>query len=672
MAGAVRSHNGIAVSNPILGVVICLAAITWLVFGQTLRHSFVNYDDQIYIYENPHVASGLSPGAVKWAFTHTVGNNWHPLTVLSHMLDCQWYGLKASGHHFTNVILHMTAVILLFLVLREMTGLVWRSAFVAALFAIHPLHVESVAWIAERKDVLSAMFFMLTLGAYLRYVRGPSLIRYFVIIVLFALGLMAKPMLVTLPFVLLLLDFWPLNRFAALPLADSNGSTSRRPWAPWRMVLEKIPLLLLSAASSVATFLAQHEILTPLRKLTLAQRVENAIIAPVIYMWQMVWPFRLPIFYAHPTNTSVDRDFTLSVALLLAISGGALIWKRKRPYCFIGWLWYLGMLLPVIGLVQVGNQQTHADRYTYLPQIGLYLAITWLVADLSLPWRHRGIILGVATAIVLLPLSLQAWTQTSYWRDSRTLWAHALALNPNSDDAHNGLCELFAKEGHLDLAIQEGEKALRIGPDRSDVHYNLATVFLNKGQLNEAFVHFRKALELNPRWPRANFGIAKIQMEQGNTEQARVSYQRELQIQPNDANSYNDLGVIFSRQGKVQEAMAQWQAALEREPNHPSAQYNLAWLLATSPDDSVRSGTKAVELAERAQQLSRGADPRNFRLLAAAYAESGRFSEAIDVARKGRQAAVAQKNMALAYALEGDIALYQENFPLRDVRRFNH
>ena len=363
--------------------------LTWLVFGQTLWHDFINYDDPRYVYENTKITGGLSISGIAWAFTHIHSLNWHPLTTISHMLDCQLYGLKAGWHHFTNVLLHTVAAMLLFLALQQMTGAVWRSAFVAAVFAIHPLRVESVAWIAERKDVLSGVFFMLTLLAYVNYVRLPRIRGYLAVVFLFACGLMSKPMLVTLPFVLLLLDYWPLDRI--------KGQL-------WKRVVEKIPLIALSAVSSVITFLVQKGAVGQTEELPIFERINNAVVSYVLYIWQMLWPVNLAVFYPHPENRLPLWEIVCCLLVVMCITVAAIALRKHRPYLLTGWLWYLGMLVPVIGLVQVG-WQGRADRYTYLPQIGLYIAATWAVADLTILYRHQRAILSTAAILVIAALS---------------------------------------------------------------------------------------------------------------------------------------------------------------------------------------------------------------------------------------------------------------------------
>jgi hypothetical protein len=397
---------------PVVGLV--LAAMTWLVFGQTLGHEFVSYDDEIYVADNPAALGGLSLKGIVWAFTHNVNDNWTPLTVISHMLDCQLYGTQAGWHHLTSILLHMASVIVLFLVLKEMTSALWRSAFVAAVFAVHPLHVESVAWIAERRDVLSGLFFMLTLGAYAGYVRHPwSLGRYLMVVLMLALGLMSKPMVVTLPFVLLLLDYWPLKRFT------QPGDRL----VPWRLIAEKVPLLALSGAACVATLFAQKE---AIQSLPLSLRISNALVSYVAYLGQMIYPAGLAVYYPYPENGLPLWKIVAAFVLLLVISAGALAARRKQPWFLFGWLWYLGMLVPAIGLIQSGLR-AQADRYTYLPQIGLYIVLAWAAKDLTVSWRYGRQVPGVAATIVLAALMVGASIQTSYWRNSESLWTHTLA-----------------------------------------------------------------------------------------------------------------------------------------------------------------------------------------------------------------------------------------------------
>jgi tetratricopeptide (TPR) repeat protein len=604
-------------------VCVCLALLAWGVFGQTLWYDFINYDDPNYVYENTNVTSGLSVTGIAWAFTHIHSMNWHPVTTISHMLDCQFFGLRAGAHHFTNVLLHTIAVVLLFIALERMTGALWCSAFVAAVFAIHPLRVESVAWIAERKDVLSGVFFMLTLLAYKHYVRAPSVGRYLVIAAMLGLGLMSKPMLVTVPFVLLLLDYWPLKRI--------DGKRSQVGLQPAKLLLEKVPLLLLSAVSSMTTFLVQRAAVGFTGDLPVFPRMTNALVSYVVYIGQMFWPVNLAVFYPHPENRLPSWEIILALAVLIAITTVAIVLRRAAPYLITGWLWYLGMLVPVIGLVQVG-WQGHADRYTYLPQIGLYIAATWGAVDLTTSWRHRRSILCTAAVVVLALLTWRTSIQAAYWRDSETLFTHALAVTSNNDVAKNNLGIVYLRQGKLDEAISLLQAAVDLRPENSPAQENLAKALLQNGRVADALVHYRQL----------------------------------MQLQPDNIEVHNIVGTVFVQQGHVRDGIAEWQKVLVVEPENGNAMNNLAWVFATSPDDSVRDGMQAVRLAEQALRISRGRIPLVFRTLAAAYAESGRFAEAIQTAQQGIESANNQGNSGLAAELQGNITLYQQEQPLRD------
>ena len=614
-----------------LGICISLAVLTWVVFGQLLQYDFINYDDPRYVYENTNITNGLTIGGIAWAFSHIHSMNWHPLTTISHMLDCQLYGLKPGAHHFTNVLLHSIVAILLLLVLQRMTGgpsgigSIWRSAFVAAVFAIHPLRVESVAWIAERKDVLSGVFFMLTLLTYFRYVRVRSIGHYLTVLFMFALGLMCKPMLVTLPFVLLVLDYWPLGRIRGQK-SDVSGHENLV-----MLVVEKIPLVGLSAISSVVTFLAQRGAVGWTEQLPVLARINNAVVTYAAYMWQMLWPAKLAVFYPHPESRLPLWEIILCLLLLIGITAAAVVLRKSRPYFITGWLWYLGMLVPVIGLVQVG-WQGRADRYTYLPQIGLYIAITWGIADVTAAWRWQREILTAGTAIVVGLLSWRASVQASYWRDSETLFTHALAVTSNNDVAENNLGIVFLQKGNLDEAISLLQAAVDLRPENSPAHENLAKALLQKGQVTDALVHYRRLLEL----------------------------------QPDNIEVHNIVGTVLIQQGQAWEAVEEWQKVLAIQPDNGNAMSNLAWVFATSPDDSLRDGAKAVQLAEQAMRISGGRIPIIFRTLAAAYAENGRFSEAIQTAQRGIELANSRGNSGLATELQSNIVLYQERQPLRD------
>lgn len=705
----------------VVGICVVLAAITWSVFGQTLGHEFVTYDDPQYVSGNAEVAAGLSVEGLRWAFTHTIGGNWHPLTIISHMLDCQFYGLNAAGHHFTNVLLHTIAVILLFLVLRQMTGTLWRSAFVAALFAIHPLHVESVAWISERKDVLSAVLFILTLGAYVRYIHIRSITAYLLVLVSFALGLMSKPMLVTVPFVLLLLDYWPLGRCSNGPEARLNDPRRHRsqnaPQGPghsgWlKLTIEKLPLFALSALLSAVTVVAQLHSTGVTTQLPFAWRLSNASVSYVTYIWQMFWPTRLAAFYPHPNDQLPFWQIVLAIVILAAITVAAIRWRKERPYIFTGWFWYIGMLVPVIGLVQAG-EQAHADRYTYLPQIGLYVLIAWGLTDLveaittrnlssrrvatglrtatlkslgtsahgssafagprrGKPGRGCRLLCAVIAAAIIISLSWRASVQASYWKDSERLWNHTLAVTGDNDVAHNNLGNLCLQRGDLDGALSHFEMALNIRARTAAAYYNfggaliensVAAILAKKGQINEAIPHYDKAINMRPAYgdPYLNFG--NVLFQQGQIGEALAQWEKALGTEPHDATFHAMLGDAFLRAGSQKIAIAEYDRAIRISARDALGRNNLAWLLATSSDASIRDGNRAIELAKQAVRLSRGKDPNYLRTLAAAFAENGSFSEAKETAQQALQEAEKRSNATLANTLRDELALYELGLP---------
>jgi Flp pilus assembly protein TadD len=587
---------------------IFLVAITWAIFAQTAHHQFINYDDPLYVLENAHVRSGLSWRGVGWAFTHVHSQNWHPLTTMSHMLDCQLFGLNPGAQHLVNVFWHSIAALLLFILLRQATGSMWRSVFVAAVFALHPLRVESVAWISERKDVLSGAFFMLTLLAYVHWTRRQTVGRYITMSIFFACGLMSKPMLVTTPIVLLLLDYWPLNRSRRSEAGDQKNTIVA-------LVIEKIPLLALSAGSVVMTLWAQNFALGSTDLLPLKWRITNAIYSYFEYIRQTFWPNGLIPFYIHPENRLEIWRLLLAAFVLIAITAIAFARRRRNPYLIVGWLWYLVMLIPVIGIVQVGLQG-HADRYTYLPQIGLVFALVWLVWDLTKSLRAQKIILRSTALIALATLSILSWRQTAHWRDTETLWRHTLAVTPNSDVAHAGL----------------------------------GGILFVRGQVDEAIDHYEKALRLRDGNVGAQFGLARALAAENKTDAAIQHLQKTLQLQPDYVAASNDLGALLASKGEVREAIAAWRQTLSFDADNPDAANNIAWMRATAVDADLRDGKEAVDLAKLALR-SGGENPILLRTLAAAQAENGQFQDAIATAQRGQ--ALAQRNGDLA--MESDL-----------------
>jgi protein O-mannosyl-transferase len=530
----------------LVAAAICLAlvALTVAVFGRTSGFDFVDYDDPTYVTQEPNIAGGLTWRGVVWAFTGSHSGNWHPVTTLSHMLDVQLFGMNAGAHHGMSVGLHAAAVVFLFLVLRQMTGATWRSAFVAAVFAIHPLRAESVAWVSERKDVLSGVFFAMTLAAYARYVRKRNVAAYLVLAIVFALGLMSKGTLVAVPFLLLLLDDWPLRRGYGLV----------------RLIPEKIPLLLMSAGACAMTLMVQAQTMSSVEKMPIAWRLSNASVSVLAYIGQMFWPANLAPFYPHPRGDLPLWLVGSAVALIVIITIVAMILPRVPPYVPVGWLWYLGMLVPVLGIVQVGLQ-ARADRYTYLPQIGLVLLLTWGAADLLRSWRLRVPALSLVAACVIAALAWRASVQASHWRNSESLWRHTVALNPTNPVANTNL-------GNLLPAV---------------------------------------------------------------------------------------------------DAIPYYETAIAADPTAALPMNNLAWVLATHPEFAVRNGPRALELAFNAAKLTGANDPVILRTLAAAYAETERFGDAIRIAQAAIPLAEAAGNEALASDLRNNIVGYERRRPMRDT-----
>jgi protein O-mannosyl-transferase len=727
-------------------VLVCLflVLVTAAVYFPVATHGFINFDDPDYVTGNPYVSAGLRPESIRWALTGVHSSNWHPLTWMSHMLDCQIYGQKPGGHHLTNVVFHLANTVLVFLLLKLMTGAFWRSAFVAGLFALHPLHVESVAWVAERKDVLSGFFGLLTLLAYTKYARSVSDVEraksetrkrialYMLALFFFALGLMSKPMLVTWPFVMLLLDFWPLKR----------STTALRSWVP--LILEKIPFFGLSAASCVITFLVQRAsgAVVALNDAPIALRIANAVVSYGQYLAKTFWPSKLAIFYPYERLSWESGDVLLACAVMVLATGAAFwAWNRK-PYWPVGWFWFVGVLVPVIGIVQVGKQ-AFADRYMYLPHIGLFIALTWgvaeMIARLHLPrWSGPavgGAILAIATIITS--------RQLTHWRNTRSLFEHALAVtsrnhvaytalatelvasnklaeatencrlaleySPRYSEAYNTLAGIYAKQEKFDEAIASYKKALECDATYGDPFCGLADVYLkqknygeaelqarealrraplnlpsmyclakalhHEGKLDEAAEYYRRLIRMNPNLFSPHRFLGNVLATQGNVDAAIEQYRIAAKIWPDDADTHAVLGLMLMQKNQLDDAteqllksnriqptnaVANYQLALiyqsrkdmqkaveyyhksiQAQPDMIEALNNLAWLLAANHDAAVRNGTEAVKLAERACQLNDYKTPVLVGTLAAAYAEAGRFGDAVTTAEKARELALA-------------------------------
>ena len=560
-----------------LMVCLFLLIATLAVYWQVRHFDFINCDDPVYLTENPNIQSGFSLKNIYWAFTAIYAANWHPLTWLSHMLDIQLYGLSPGSHHFTNLQFHLLNTLLIFLVFRGMTGTLWRSAVVALLFALHPLHVESVAWISERKDVLSTFFWMLTLLGYNGYVRQPTITKYLLIFLCLSLGLMAKPMLVTVPLVLLLLDYWPLNRFHLASLNNRTDTIQKQ--KVLYLVWEKVPFFILSIASSVVTIYAQHQggAVSSIETVPIHFRIANAMISYVDYIRKMVWPNDLAVVYPYPENL---RIWQIAVACVVLTGITLLVFKFRRhhPYLVFGWLWYIVTLIPVIGLVQVGLQAM-ADRYTYMPLIGLFVMVVWGASALPIKWHDRKVYVTLAGIILLSALMTASWIQASYWKDSATLFKRALMVTDRNFFVHNNLGVVLESQGKTEEAIRHYTETLRIDPNFAKAHFNLGQISLKQGKIDEAISHYLSAAQIDPKNVAALNNLGQALESQGKIEEAARYYIEASRIDPNYAQAHNNLGNVLARQGRIREAMEHYLKAQQIDPNYKEAHYNLGTLL---------------------------------------------------------------------------------------------
>lgn len=605
-------------------VAFLLVAVTAVIYSSVIGNDFAYYDDESYITANTHIQKGLSWTSARWAFT-SIGysDNWHPLTWLSHMLDVQLFGLNPAGHHFTNLFFHLITVLLLFWFLLNTTGLLWPSTLVAVLFALHPLHVESVAWVAERKDVLSGMFLFATLWAYIYYVRSRNFAKYLLVFILFALGLMAKPMLVTLPILLLLLDYWPLER-----LTFNRRSIES-------LVVEKLPLFMLMIASSIITIIAQHGAIGSLRKYTLLTRVSNAIVSYCVYLGQTFRPTGLSVIYPFPLPQPVKTIgcFLLIIAITAVVIGAG----RKKKYLITGWLWYIVSLVPVIGIVQVGSQ-AHADRYTYIPLIGIFIMVAWSLYDIAVKMtRPKKVLVNVVLSLIIIVMAIKTREQIGYWKNGITLFTHcfdvtkgnvnenayynygnilmdagrsddamscyrkALEINPNHAKSHINYGLLLSNLGRTDEAIVHYRKALEHGSD-IEAHNNLGNLLAQTGRTDEATVHFRKALELNPNYGDAHYNFGFMLANMGQTDEAMGHFQRALEINSSDGGAHFSLGLLLAGRGRTDEAIAHFRKALAINPDAIAALQNLASAFVQKGQllDAVAEIQKALDLATSA------------------------------------------------------------------------
>jgi tetratricopeptide (TPR) repeat protein len=632
-------------------VVACL-----VVFGQVREHEFVGFDDYKYVVQNPDLRDGLTLRGVSRALQPSF-LNWIPLTSLSYQVDYALYGLEPGGYLLTNLLLHTMSTVLLFLAFTRMTGEVWRSGFVAAVFAIHPLHVESVAWASERKDVLSGLFMMLTIYGYVRYRELPSSwSRYLATIAWFALGLLAKPMLVTLPFVLLLLDHWPLGRFSGRAdwTAECRGA-----------LVEKIPMIAVAAGASAVTFAVQGAggAIHDFERLPLSLRVANAVDSYARYLHDAVWPMQLGAFYPHPLESISALQVGAAAVVLAVLTGVSLRFAKAHPYLPVGWFWYLGMLVPVIGLVQVG-MQARADRYMYLPLIGLSLPIAWGVPELAARWRIPRAVVNASACAVLAALAVVAWRQVGTWRDTEALFTRALSVTESNYRAHQALANDLLRQERVGEAAAHFQTAARLAPEWPKPRLGLADVEVQLGRVDVALRIYEEVLARQPDDSEVagRYGLALGLV--GRNAEAKVQLERSLAEHRGTAELHRAMAEIEAALGNVRAAQAHGREALLMQPGYTDAANNLAWLLATAADPALRDPQEAILLIE-ADALDSEA-PWLLDTLAAAYAADGRFEEAVRTADRAAKIASEQDLTAIAEEARQRLSLYRRREPYVD------
>jgi len=683
-------------------IYIGLAACAFAAYEPVRHNGFVEYyDDNTYVTKNPHVNGVMTFDSVVWAFTELHAGNWHPLTWLSHMLDCEVYGLNPLGHHITSLLIHIANCMLLFFVLRKATGALWQSVLVAALFALHPLQVDSVAWVAERKTVLSGLLWLVTIAAYLRYVEQSTAGRYLLVVLAYALCIMAKPVVVTLPLALLLLDYWPLGRVKNVGLSKSNPKeTGRQKLSAGRLVIEKIPLLVLSAILCVITFVAQQRggAVIALEEIPLNYRIANTFVSYIKYIEKMLWPNGLAVLYPVHIEDISPAIVVPCVAIFLLVSALCIYTGRRKKYLAVGWLWYVGTLVPVIGLVQVGGQSM-ANRYMYLPMIGLLIIIVWGISDLAAAWRHRGKFLVLSAAVVLVALVVITRVQVSRWRDGITLFEYTLKVTKN-----NSVIELcygcaLAKAGQTDEGLLHVSEAVRISPNFSEARTKLGIVYLRQGKFNEAVECFNELLRRRKDSAETDYNLAYVLTMQQKYDEAIKYYIEAMRKDPayaefcnrmgasflatgkwqeaiacfkgilgsgrSRADVYASLGVAYSQEGRYGLAIDSWTKAAQLEPNSSMVLNNLAWVLATADDPNVRDVTRALALAQRSCELTFYNGAEALDTLAAAYAAAGKFPDAVATAEKALNAAKTVGREDLAREIQNRLELYRAARPYR-------
>jgi protein O-mannosyl-transferase len=632
---------------------LLLFAATLALYWPALQARFLNFDDNLYVTENARVQGGVTFQNVGWAFMTGHAANWHPLTWISHMLDWQMYGANPGGHHLTNLLFHAANAVLLFAFFQLATGAFWRSLIVAGLFAWHPVHVESVAWVSERKDVLSTFFWLLAMIAYVGYARRPGRARYAAVMFFFVLGLLAKPMVVTLPVALLLLDIWPLRRIAIWRVSETEAPALAR-W--WPLILEKIPLLVLSACAGLITIHVQSLWgATAQVSATLMDRMGNAAVAYVRYVGKTICPMDLAVFYPHqPLPWWQVAAAMLMLATMLAVTVRLV---KSKPYLAAGWLWFLITLLPVIGLIQAG-EQSMADRYDYIPSIGLLVMIVWGVAEILARQELRRIGPAAAASLALAGCIFFTQSQLRYWHDSVMLFTHALRVTGENTVARDHLKQALSKPARMDDLILYYTEELRKNPGSDFLHDELGWTLARRGKYGEATNHYAAALRINPRNASVHFNYGMTLAEMDELSGAIAHLKQAVVLEPRNAEAHNQLGLALAREGKSGAAVEHYRAALNSAPGAQDVLNQLAWTLATDVDPAVRNGTEAVELARRAAGSSDRPEPLYLTTLGAALAEAGRFAEAVETATSARQLAMTENQKELADKNDELLKLY--------------
>ena len=566
---------------------IFLIILTCSVYLQTKNNDFVSVDDNFYVTENEHIISGITLENIKWAFSLSgeEKNYWHPLTLISHMLDIQLWGLDAGKHHLTNLFLHIINTLLLFLVLRVMTGSQWKSAFVAALFALHPINVDTVAWIAERKNLLSTCFWFIVMLTYFNYTKRPSLIRYLLVVISFIMGLLAKPMLITLPFVLLLLDYWPLDRLSFSHIGSGSSIQSHKSvisslgdLPKSRVILDKIPLILLSFlsvyVSTLSLKLSIYVNIISYEQIPIGLRIGNALVSYIAYIGKAIWPHNLAVYYPFPQSIPFWQSFG-AFLLIVFISAIVIVTSRRHPYLLVGWLWYAGTLIPVSGLYQSGIWPAMADRWAYVPFIGIFIMVAWGVPELLEKWRLQKYYLFTLAGASLSILMIYSWIQVGYWKNSDTLFEHCIKVTVNNDVAHLWLAKTLIGEGDLDGAAKHCNEALKVAPNDKYINLIMGEIFIMKGDISKAVSYYTKAILIDPTYEDAYNSLGVAYMHQKRFDGAIKMFSKVLEIKSENASANVNMGICLESQGRVNEAIHYFNNALQIKPNLSEAHYNL-------------------------------------------------------------------------------------------------